>query len=182
MLIAVDPGQTDAGVAIFEDYELTSAFLARSTGWFKTARTAFQRLAKDFPKEVLFNATLVIEVPDIYKPRHLKGDPNDLTCLSQMGAALAGFLGTEPIEYLPKQWKGQVPKKIMIERIQSKLSDAEAKRIELPKAKSLHHNIYDAIGIGQFHLQRGAIRVRKRQKKNGHITGSRRGRRKASIH
>jgi hypothetical protein len=41
----------------------------------------------------------------------------------------------------------------MTERIQSKLSVAEAKTIDLP-AKSYQHNVWDAAGIGLHHLRR----------------------------
>jgi hypothetical protein len=48
----------------------------------------------------------------------------------------------------PRQWKGTVDKDVMIERIKTSLDLSEMKNVCLPKAKGLHHNVWDAIGIG----------------------------------
>lgn len=56
---------------------------------------------------------------------------------------------------LPKTWKGQVPKDIMLERIVSKLDDEEKSLLEVKKyAKYKKHNVIDAIGLGLFKLER----------------------------
>lgn len=94
--------------------------------------------------------TLVIERPQVYKAQFLKGDPNDLVDLALMGGALSGILHGKcraTLFYLPCEWKGQVVKAAMNARIKKRLSEDEQRRIDWP-AKSLQHNVWDAIGIG----------------------------------
>lgn len=172
MIITVDTGAKLAGVACWEDGELACAFLARGKDWEDTALNTYLMLLERFPRSILEELAvdkdrfldrrargascveLILERPQIYQQRFLKGDPNDLVLLAYMGGALAGYLNTGPILYYPKEWKRQVPKKIMVERVKSKLSKEEHARVELPRAKSLHHNIWDGVGIGLYRLGR----------------------------
>jgi len=103
---------------------------------------------------------IVIERPQVY--RHGRGDPNDLITLALSAGELVGRINAEHpaaivTEYLPATWKGQVPKDIMIERIKKKLTEDELTMVDLPSAASLAHNVWDAVGIGLYHL-RGARR------------------------
>ena len=155
MKISVDPGKKEAGIAVWEDGELACAFLARGEDWDLTAFQAYATLLQRFPEQVIHGCELIIERPQIYQQKHLKGDPNDLVLLAYMAGAFAGYIGSfKPVLYYPREWKKQVPKKIMVERIKSKLSKDEHRRVELPRAKSLHHNIWDAIGVGLFRVGR----------------------------
>ena len=71
----------------------------------------------------------------------------------------SGWVGDHTYEYYPSQWKGSVPKPIMIERIKVKLTLPEIKRIQLPKTRSKQFDVWDAIGIGLHHLRskRGSV-------------------------
>jgi hypothetical protein len=155
MLISLDPGVRMAGVAVFEDDELSSAWLARGKDWQLTAFAAFSEIEQRYPKEVWSQAYLAIEIPQIYTPQYLKGDPNDLVAVTLMVGCFVGFMGPCVLvsRYYPRQWKGQVPKKIMNERIQYELTEEEWGRVELP-AESYRHNVWDAVGIGLHHLKR----------------------------
>jgi hypothetical protein len=56
---------------------------------------------------------------------------------------------------LPKTWKKQVPKEIMLQRIESKLDENEKKLLDDQKfAKYKRHNVVDAIGLGLYELDR----------------------------
>lgn len=152
MLVSIDPGVRLCGVAVFEDGELASAWLSKSSGWRTMAYCVVSDLQKRYPLEVLEPGRLVIEKPQIYTQNKLKGDPNDLIDLACVVGALGVLMIRQELTtYLPRQWKGQVPKHVMIERIKGKLSEDERKRIELPSAKSLQHNVWDAVGIGLHH-------------------------------
>lgn len=97
---------------------------------------------------------LVIEWPQVYRAGRGRGDPNDLLGLAAVDGALAAIcLDYKVVTYLPREWKGQVPKDVMVERIKSRLTPEELTRVELP-AKSLQHNVYDAIGLGLKDLGR----------------------------
>ena len=153
MLLSVDPGVKEAGVAVFESSELTTAWLARGKNWIETA----DRVHDDFPGPVNLVQTVVIERPQIYVQSRQKGDANDLITLALFCGRVTGLFSgwtDQVVEYRPHEWKKQVPKNIMMDRIIRRLSDEEFDRIQLPKAKSLYHNIFDAIGIGLHHLQR----------------------------
>ena len=69
-----------------------------------------------------------------------------------VGAAVASHFPV--VETLfPADWKGQVPKEVMTERIRRSLTEEERGRIEKCKA-SLMHNVLDACGIGLYRLGR----------------------------
>jgi hypothetical protein len=97
-----------------------------------------------------FRDMAVVERPQVYTVG--KGDPNDLVPLAGIGAAFASRFDRFKW-YLPKEWKGQLPKGIAFEkRILDRLDTLEI--AEIIPAGSLTHNIYDAIGIGLHHLGR----------------------------
>ncbi len=162
MLISIDPGAKLAGVATFEDGELTCAWLARpkgdNIGWRETAFETYRTLLDRFPVQVLIDAEVAIERPQIYHPKFLRGDPNDLVTLALMAGGIVTLLGqsVSVTEYYPKQWKGQVKKEAMVERVKERVAEnGWTDRVELPtRAKKLAHNIFDAIGIGLKHLKR----------------------------
>lgn len=144
-----------AGVAVFEDRELSSAWLVKGPDWLGTAVIIIDELSRRYPEEVLTGAHWAIEIPQIYTQNKLRGDPNDLVSLALVAGALGAMIGDQSriTTYLPRQWGGTVPKDIKNKRVQQKLSDEEMARIELP-AKSYQHNVWDAVGIGMHHMRR----------------------------
>ena len=148
-LVAVDPGVKLAGVAIFDDTQLMAAYLVRGEHVFDTVQLVRTSLLGKWRS----NIELAIEKPQVYVQSKQKGDPNDLIDLAIMVGALAYQFPSKTL-YYPRQWKGQVPKDIMVARVKTKLSADEMKRVGLPRAQSLHHNIWDAVGIGLHHRRR----------------------------
>lgn len=151
--MSIDPGSKAAGIAVWRKKQLRLAFLARGETWQSTVENALERLSD----EMLWPDSVIIEMPEVYMPRHSKGDPNrSLTPLFlQTGAFIASFgMRTKHATVLPKSWKGQTPKAIMIKRNQERLTSEERNHVELPKARSLQHNVWDAVGIGLHHLGR----------------------------
>ena len=150
MIISLDPGVKKAGVAVFHDKKLTEAWLAHGKNWQDTAQNVKSHFI------ACYSAELVMEKPQVYVQSKLKGDPDDLIGLALMAGCVAGMLsaGVKSVYlYFPRQWKGQVPKNIMTARTKEKLSDEERSRVDLP-AKYLQHNVWDAVGIGLYHLKR----------------------------
>jgi hypothetical protein len=151
-VIAVDPGLRHSGVAIFEGGLLVRAMLAKNPVKKGADATALAAMA-----DTIMNTTgglgfvqpevVVVERMQAYDVTHQKGDQNDLISL----AILAGMLRPDYL-YLPREWKGQLPKAAMGERILSRLSLEERNRIV--DAGALTHNVIDAVGIGLHHLGR----------------------------
>jgi len=75
-----------------------------------------------------------------------------------VGEMLVDEGDTQVFEYLPAQWKGQAPKTVITERTKRALASAELSRVVLPSAASLAHNVWDAVGLGLYHLKKGGRR------------------------
>ena len=160
--LAVDPGKHACGCAAFYNDSLIAAAYVRSyipeahaprfaEAWALTAKAVVKwwgDLVPFVPTEVL------LEIP-IHYPNEQEIDPNDLSPLAGVVTAIAyAFIGTPKIVsyYPPSQWKGQVPKAIMTNRILNKLTEQEKARIV--RAGSKDHNTIDAVGIGLYRVGR----------------------------
>lgn len=151
MIIAIDPGLRHCGVALGEESPMRLLKRAELVlnpeqvergprAWVAMCRSVLQWAGP-------YGTThqLIIEVPRIY-PRsdQRKGDLNDLLELAGVVGAIATQWASVKF-YYPAQWKGQVPKKIMTERIRKQLRPVELENIISVGAKD--HNTLDAVGI-----------------------------------
>lgn len=157
-LISVDPGVYKMAVASWKDGVLkhaknvplkiprTSPAVVLSN-WGRVGRSWYSTLGLAGPDLV------VGEFPVVYPRGRGKTDsvdPNDIVLLAACAAAFyAGF--DDLYLYYPSQWKAQVPKDICRQRIEAELTRTELAGIEKGGPT---HDIYDAIGIGLFHLGR----------------------------
>lgn len=163
LTLAIDPGVHACGCALFLDDELALAEYVREWqsehAWSGTGAAVWDWAIKACwgPE---YHKTLVIEKPQIY-PGPKQENPNNLLDLTGVGGYIAGCVGADRlVTVLPRQWKGQVPKAAMNERIFDKLTNVERGRIIRHGAKD--HNTLDAVGIGLFHLGRlGAYTIRR---------------------
>ncbi len=155
-LIAVDPGLRACGVAVFDDGKLSDAMLLENaypgderTRLWTGMYDAFQRR---FPEGVYFFDDIVVEKPQIYDRSPNKNNLVDLSIIAGAAAlALYGRNGYGIVDYWPHEWKGNVDKKVMTERIRGWMSlDELAVLPTLPKAKI--HNVIDAVGLGIHRL------------------------------
>ena len=152
MLVSIDPGAKLAGVALWDDNELTCAWLTRGEDWRDTALNVSREVHQRIPR--LDDVDVAIERPQVYVQSKQKGDPNDLITIALMAGGAASLTATGLVTvYLPREWKQSVPKEIMVRRIQARLTSEERARVELP-APSLAHNVWDAVGIGLHQLKR----------------------------
>lgn len=112
--------------------------------WYGTRKVAWNKVED----------LLIIEHPRAY-PGMPKTDPNDLLDVCGVGAACAAVLQnyTRLESVFPFEWKGNVDKKAMTARIESKLTLHELEKIE-PVGRALRHNVLDAIGIGLWKFGR----------------------------
>jgi hypothetical protein len=156
MLLAIDPG-LDTGWALFST---AGQLVACGLG---DPRLSDRHRVADL-------RTVVIERPFVY-PRGQTKNPNDVLSLAVNAGEWGGlYRQWADVKYvLPFQWKGSVPKKISHARISAKLSDAEkavvdtamargrscaSKALGRPIARSLQHNVLDAVGLGLFTVSR----------------------------
>lgn len=156
--LSVDPGLRVSGYAIWLGNTLQSAGLATDS---KTLMgpMAWREMASALLLIVLNKRidNLFIEIPQVYTASRSKGDPNDLIQIAGVAGAITSAIYS-PMSTAygvkPREWKGCVEKSVTENRVRKKLSNAELKTIKFPTAKSLHHNVFDAIGIGLYHLGR----------------------------
>jgi hypothetical protein len=155
MLVAVDPGLHNCGVSIWSnDGQLLEARLVKNTVEMSGPLNA-QPMARAVAAEVpLCDCDLVIEVPQVYPFGQGKGNPNDLIDLAAVAGACMGLAGGAVSYYLPRQWKGQVPKDISHARAMAQLGDVEKTNIKLCRPAGLMHNVYDAVALGLFHVKK----------------------------
>ena len=161
--VAIDPGFRDCGVAVFDDGLLFSCNHVKSSATALVEAVQFTETARSVVTYVeslkIGNSfDLVIEYPQQYArspaPREsvqkLVGVIGGL--VSQFHQ-ITGGLGVKVSTYKPREWKGQVPKNVMFNRIISRLSESELERLPSISKTRLSH-VYDAIGIGLHHTGR----------------------------
>ena len=92
---------------------------------------------------------VVIECPQVYPKRtHWKGPPNDLIRIALVGGMVVGSMSFTEVEVIrPHDWKGSVPKEVMLGRIQKRLTSVEMQHVLNVDPPSLRHNAIDAVGI-----------------------------------
>jgi hypothetical protein len=156
MLLAIDPG-LDTGWALFSS---AAQLVACGLG---DPRMSDRHRVADL-------RTVVIEQPFVY-PRGQTKNPNDVITLALNAGEWGGlYRQWADVKYvLPFKWKGSVPKRISHVRILGKLSDRERtvvdtamalgrscapKALGRPIARSLQHNVLDAVGLGLFAVSR----------------------------
>lgn len=172
-IVAVDPGLTACGVALFNEHGyLTHAELAvnevgtnadlpaRWEGAALAVAETIARCSSDAFPLVAAGRLLVVEMPKVYPAARQKGDQNDLMNLAGAVASLFALVHHANRRLLyPRDWKGTLDPDEMIERIAGKsnpdgqrvggrLFPLEHLAVRLPSAKSLQHNVWDAVGIG----------------------------------
>lgn len=166
----IDPGVNEIGVAIWEGPWLVQAFLVRRL----RDEHFYSMIIKLRQLMPTYITRLAIEKPRVYAPSRSKGDPNDLIDLAFVaGATIYAAQPKEVIEIYPATWKGQVPKPVMVERVKSALTPKELPLVELPRAKSLQHNVWDAVGIGLYLLREKRKKARLPCIRKGKVDGLR---------
>jgi len=140
-LYAVDLGKRKLGLAYFVGAELEAAWTLHGDGSPGDMADVTLRCAADK------SATWVCEKPLVYK--NFTKAAEDIKSLLDVHVALRrrGVRFTQ--EFLPVQWKGNVPKPIHHDRLREALSSNEQKVFD-----TLGHDARDAVGIGLYALKR----------------------------
>ena len=162
-VVALDPGLRAPGIAVFDGAgQLRWATCLDIGGKIRGAAqwSKMYEALRHLPWRVAVNYTMLVEKPQIYEGAPVNTD--DLIELSAaLGASVAGLYSRLPITkyvtYLPRQWKGQVPKPIHHARIEKRLTTKEyAAMLESTAGvpENLLHNALDAVGLGMYYLKR----------------------------
>jgi len=171
-LLAVDPGIRGCGVALFRDGELRAAAYVRNAVRKGNDFDAVLSLARSvrawvFPADPYFGSDgdrAVLEYPQVYTASKSKGDNNDLLPLAAVDGAIVALLpglpGVSATRVLPRDWKHTMAHEAVEARVLGRLSPSERAVLDeaLKDARSLGHNVIDAVGIGLHALGRFAPR------------------------
>lgn len=151
MLYAINPQAHGLAIATFTGNHLDWAGYIRGPST-ANAPDEWSELAHMI--SVPRDCRLVIEQMRVYPGPQQKGDQNDLiTLASVVGAVCALPWSSRRIVY-PREWKGTVDKKIMRDRIESRLTAFEKEGVCDMKNQKLRLDVWDAVGIGLFDLGR----------------------------
>lgn len=150
--MAFDPGKLSVGWATADDEGLRRCGLVAD----KTQGNLLRKLCDMRLDIATRGIRVVIEVPQVYRERQWRGDPNDLIDETITVGALAAFtLDADQLFVRPHAWKGNVPKAIHNKHVKNRLTLAEASVLERCGASaSLVHNVVDAIGMCLWQLGR----------------------------
>jgi hypothetical protein len=93
-----------------------------------------------------------------------KGDPRDLLALAAIGGGLFRAFGdAEPVGPLPREWKGQVPREVMGNRIEQRLRDQGWwGRVAEPRRKANLNDVMHAVGLGFWYGARASRNAEQR--------------------
>ena len=135
ILDCFDPGNV-TGIARFDQRRLVYADAMRFEALIRMPSMRDPRIQKH---------RTIIELPQSYQIQHQKGDQNDLIRLAWQAGKIDERHGavdaTELV--LPREWKGQRPKKVTRNRAEQVLDP-----FELSLIKKDDHNLWDAVAIG----------------------------------
>lgn len=177
--VSVDPGKHACGVAVWDEDTAGQLIWAgyvknhfkdepgkeRAERWGDMAREVVSMMKWAVMKSLNSNLlrdtkfSLILEIPQVYEGPQDE-DRNDLIDLAGVQGAVVGAMGNDAdVEWSPqpREWKGQIPKEVTQKRVDKRLSAAEQGKIEWP-AKSLKHNVYDALHMGLVFLEKQGIR------------------------
>lgn len=162
-MLCIDPNLRGCGVALFFGKDLIAADYVKNPvlegRGYKTYVPLGIEVATWRGYKVKEDFEVLIEMPRIYGTVHQKGDPNDTLDLVGVGSAVATAIslyhpGKAIITHVfPSDWKGQLEKKAMLERIESKLTDAE-RGVLTPQTKADREDMLDGVGIGLWRHNR----------------------------
>ena len=153
-LVSIDPGTRFTGYAWFDGKRLVDCGIIKAKG-LDPMLVACRDYFGGFLSELPLAALAVIEKPQVYTQRKMKGDANDLITIALVAGYCASFF--EKSEFvLPRTWKGTVDKDVMCKRVENRWMDDYERALLDSKhiPKSYVNNTLDAIGVGMHHLGR----------------------------
>jgi hypothetical protein len=169
LVLSIDPGVRGCGCAWWVGEELLHArYVPGSSGgresgaseWMETVRAV--EAASEEALDGLRPDVVVVERMQVYMRG--KGDPRDLLALAAIGGGLFRAFGdAEPVGALPREWKGQVPREVMGNRIEQRLRDRGWwGRVAEPRRKANLNDVMHAVGLGLWYGARASRNAEQR--------------------
>lgn len=153
VLLAIDPGVTYCGCALFRDGILVAQHTPKISKDAPEVNRPFlmQNVVRDWIVETSPAPAdlLVIEGMKIYPPRIQKVPPADILAVQTIVGALLSMPCKKRLSPVAAEWKGQLVKKVHHARIEGKLSATEKLA-----AQGASEHAWDAIGLGLWALKR----------------------------
>ena len=157
-LLAVDPGKSTCGVALFLSRRLRETAFLKAENTYMLGKAVEDWLATARQRYLLPDVLdqLVTEGQQVYGGR--SADPNDLLPLAYLcGAIHVRIKAHQTLMPLPREWKGSLKKEIFTKQILLRLHKDELTIINETKCPpSKLHNVIDAAGLGLWAL--GSLR------------------------
>lgn len=161
-LLAIDPSINYCGAAIFDvktkhllhaELVVPDKVLKRDGEFYDKAHSVFEKVS--MLREKWGCIAIACELPDHWSVAgHMARESGSITKLSfvcgmfyQMRNSVQRFVFA-----LPREWKGQLSKDVMKNRIESTYVGKEEWQFDKEDWKNLNHNVCDAIGIGHWSL------------------------------
>lgn len=174
-LVAVDPGTRTSGVAVFDArgvLRATDYVSAAGRGWGDVARDRAARMAVEVHRRALkllgdlpdwqtgidlpdwqpglgqLSVSLAVEDQQIYRHGEgAKADPDDILAVTLVAGGVSALMADslQCLRPKPADWKGQVPPKVMAQRI-IELLGAEERPLAL--ALKTQEDAMHAVGVG----------------------------------
>jgi hypothetical protein len=147
-VMAFDPGKRLVGWATADERGLVRCGLVHD----ETQTGLLKKLRGMCLETATRGIRVVIEVPQVYRERHWRGDPNDLIDETiTVGALVAFTLDADQRLVRPHAWKGGVPKDVHNRRILMAMTPDETEVLEhCGVCSRLRHNVIDAIGLAKY--------------------------------
>ena len=162
LTLSVDPALHGVGVGAWIGTKLiTGAYLPRPIRADSRGAGAWLALVKETSNWWLSWAprlpdVVVVEHMEVYQRtggRGVVGKPDDLLELQGVSGAIVTLAQHQGYSYLPKHWKGQVPKDVMTNRIRDRLTVAGWSEVVAWTNNAKHDcDIAHGVGIGMYHL------------------------------
>lgn len=155
-IVAIDPGKKHLGLAIFGCGELLSCSLVPVHN-----TLALITIIRSRPADIY-----VIENQQIYSRLQSKGDPNDILELAHISGMLRGVIlltalveqrNIQILRPRPREWKGTITKQVHHNRLEQKYPQAVSMMVEQKIPVSKRHNVWDAIGLGDWALKKPVL-------------------------
>lgn len=154
----IDTGLRRCGVAFFENRRLVWVQLVSAT----KGDDAVYEMARGVMGAVpSCPDRTYIEVPQQYPSSPVpRASLEQLTLVAGALTQVFQGRGSKVERIYPRHWKGQVPKKVMLRRIRAHLNEGERALVEgLSLPVSSAHNVWDAVGVGLWAVDRIGTRV-----------------------
>lgn len=164
--LGVDVGKHEIGVGLMREKTLIAGALLRRGHEVGPDRLSVRVLdwlivkltAQGFLALGSAPLRVVIEYPQAYRPGQQEGRQQDVVDLALVSGAVAGLIRSRfdsaVIEIiLPRVWKKTIDGDAMTDRIERRLTPAEAAALE-PCIASLRHNMIDGVGIALWAVGR----------------------------